>query len=229
MKSKTKGSIAVSCTGIFRFTSVPTVVYFLILSHVWCKADFTFSILSSVRDNCCMANSVVIRNLLKRKVLGSNYAANCKLTASLVTTLICITIFSWILTILMLSGDIHPNPGPASLSSLTSGSESSAASFLPMNFTNLSNHLSFLHYNVQSLAPKLDILGPELFEFDILTFSETWLKPSISSDDLHLHSFRTPERKDRTGDSHGGVIIYVKEDIYYKRRLDLEPRGTECI
>lgn len=176
-----------------------------------------------------MANRVVIRNLLKRKVLGSNYAANCKLTASLVTALICITIFSWILTILLLSGDIHPNPGPASLSSLTSGSESSAASFLPMNFTNLSNHLSFVHYNVQSLAPKLDILGPELFEFDILAFSETWLKPSISSDDLHLHSFRKPERKDRTGDSHGGVIIYVKEDIYYKRRLDLEPRGTECI
>ena len=98
-----------------------------------------------------------------------------------------------------------------------------------MNFTNLSNHLSFIHYNVQSLAPKLDILGPELFEFDILAFSETWLKPSISSDDLHLHSFRKPERKDRTGDSHGGVIIYVKEDIYYKRRLDLEPRGIECI
>ena len=182
-----------------------------------------------MRDNCCMANRVVIRNLLKRKVLGSNYAANCKLTASLVTALICITIFSWILTILLLSGDIHPNPGPASLSSLTSGSESTAASFLPMNFTNLSNHLSFVHYNVQSLAPKLDILGPELFEFDILAFSETWLKPSISSDDLHLHSFRKPERKDRTGDSHGGVIIYVKEDIYYKRRLDLEPRGTECI
>ena len=44
-----------------------------------------------------------------------------------------------------------------------------------------------------------------------------------------MHSFRKPERKDRTGDSHGGVIIYVKEDIYYKRRLDLEPRGTECI
>ena len=98
-----------------------------------------------------------------------------------------------------------------------------------MNFTNLSNHLSFVHYNVQSLAPKLDILGPELFEFDILAFSETWLKPSISSVDLHMHSFRKPERKGRTGDSHGGVIIYVKEDIYYKRRLDLEPRGIECI
>ena len=30
-------------------------------------------------------------------------------------------------------------------------------------------------------------------------------------------------------DSHGGVMIYVKESIYYKRRNDLELRGIECI
>ena len=35
--------------------------------------------------------------------------------------------------------------------------------------------------------------------------------------------------KDRQGDSHGGVMIYVKDSIYYKRRLDLESRGIECI
>ena len=26
-----------------------------------------------------------------------------------------------------------------------------------------------------------------------------------------------------------GVMIYVKDTLYYKRRLDLEPIGTECI
>lgn len=116
------------------------MIYILILSYVWCKADFTFSILSFVIANCCMADKAVFRNLLKRKVLGNNYAANCKLTASLVRALICIAILSWILIILLLSGDIHPNPGPASLSSVTSGGDSSATSFLPMNFTNLSDH-----------------------------------------------------------------------------------------
>ena len=34
---------------------------------------------------------------------------------------------------------------------------------------------------------------------------------------------------DRVGDSHGGVVIYVKENVCYQRRLDLEPRGVECI
>ena len=63
----------------------------------------------------------------------------------------------------------------------------------------------------------------------MLAFSETWLNQSISPDDLLFQSFNRPERKDRVGDSHGGVIIYVKEGIYYKRRDDLEIQGIECI
>ena len=52
---------------------------------------------------------------------------------------------------------------------------------------------------------------------------------SSHTNELLLHSFNTPERKDRTGDNHGGVIIYVKDSLYYKRREDLEPRNIESI
>ena len=93
----------------------------------------------------------------------------------------------------------------------------------------LSHNLSFVQYNVQSILNKLDILQAELFEVDILSFTETWLNPGISTDDLLMQSYNTPERKDRTGDSHGGIMIYLKEGIYYKRRNDLEIRGFECI
>ena len=31
------------------------------------------------------------------------------------------------------------------------------------------------------------------------------------------------------GDSHGGVLLYVKVTLYYKRRADLEIRGIESI
>ena len=79
------------------------------------------------------------------------------------------------------------------------------------------------------MVPKLDILGAELLEFDVLAFTETWLNSSYASDDIRLESFREPERKDRVGDSHGGVIIYVKDSIHYRRRNDLELRGIECI
>ena len=89
--------------------------------------------------------------------------------------------------------------------------------------------LSSVHYNVQSLASKLEVLHAELFHFDILAFTETWLNSSLSTSDIHLQSFNSPERKDRVGDSHGGVIIYVKEGLHYRRRQDLEPRGIECI
>lgn len=98
-------------------------------------------------------------------------------------------------------------------------------------FSHLSlNHtLSFVHYNVQSIVNKLDIIQAELFEIDILSFTETWLNPDISSEDIMLQSYSTPERKDRPGDPHGGVMIYVKDGLFYKRRYDLEIRGVESI
>ncbi|MCW4344426.1 MAG: reverse transcriptase domain-containing protein [Candidatus Thiodiazotropha endolucinida] len=93
----------------------------------------------------------------------------------------------------------------------------------------LNHNLSFVHYNVQSIYTKLEVLQAELIEFDILAFSETWLNHSIDTEDLTLQSYQSPERKDRVGDSHGGVIIYVKEGIHYKRRNDLEIQGLEAI
>ena len=61
-----------------------------------------------------------------------------------------------------------------------------------------------MHYNVQSIKSKLDILASELSEFDILAFSEIWLSATTPSSDLYLPSFKPPERKDRLGDNHGG-------------------------
>ena len=37
------------------------------------------------------------------------------------------------------------------------------------------HHLSFVHYNVQSIVSKLKILHAELIDFDLLAFTETWL------------------------------------------------------
>ena len=87
----------------------------------------------------------------------------------------------------------------------------------------------FVHYNVQSIFSKLDILHTELFDFDILAFTETWLTPAIETDDVLLRSYNAPERKDRVEDNHGGVMLYVKDGIHYKRRGDLEIRAIESI
>ena len=64
---------------------------------------------------------------------------------------------------------------------------------------------------MQSIIHKLDILSTEPSEFDILAFSEAWLHSGIQTTDLFIPDFKPPERKDRTGDRHGGVMIYVKD------------------
>ena len=44
-----------------------------------------------------------------------------------------------------------------------------------------------------------------------------------------MSSFQKPERKDRSDETHGGVIVYVKDTISYVRRFDLELKSLECI
>ena len=60
--------------------------------------------------------------------------------------------------LLLLSGNVHPHLGPGSVSSATaiiSTLSSTLSSLYPLG---LSHHLSFVHYNVQSIVPKLDTI-----------------------------------------------------------------------
>ena len=72
------------------------------------------------------------------------------------------------------------------------------------------HNLFFVHYNAQNISSKLDLMHTELVHFDILAFTETWLSASVDTDYLLLESYKRPERKDRVGDCHVGVILYVK-------------------
>ena len=125
---------------------------------------------------------------------------------------------------------MHPNPGPSStLSSDSLSSSSSNMSATIFSSLNTSHNLSFVHYNVQSILPKLEILHAELIEFDVLAFTETCVSPKENTADLMLQIYSTPERKNRVDDRYGGVILYVREGLRYKRRDDLEIRGIESI
>ena len=145
------------------------------------------------------------------------------------TLLFAPNITTWLFILILCSGNIQPNPGPLSVASSSGTSFSSNVSVDVFSHLNLNHNLSFVQYNVQSIFNKLDVLHAELFEIDILLFTETWLNPDIPTEDIMLQSYNTPERKDRPGDPHGGVIIYVKDGIFYKRRNDLDIRGIESI
>ena len=141
----------------------------------------------------------------------------------------------WIITLrlynlLLCSGHIHPNPGPLpTRPSSNLSSSSSDISNTAFNSLSRVHNLSVVHYNVRSIFSKLEILHAELFGFDILAFTETWLGPTIDTDDLILQLYNRPERKDRDSDTHGGVMLYVKEGLHYKRRDDLELQNIENI
>ena len=97
--------------------------------------------------------------------------------------------------LLLQSGNVHPHPGPSSASSDTANISTLSSTLSSLHSLGLSRHLSFVHYNVQSIVPKLDTIMAELSDFDILAFSETWLNPSVTKDDISLLSYHPPERK----------------------------------
>ena len=77
-----------------------------------------------------------------------------------------------------------------------------------------SRGLKRAHLNVRSLMPKLDSLKIllETKPFDVFTVSETWLKPSILDNEIHLPGCSCV-RYDRLGKVGGGFMAYVRDGI----------------
>ena len=131
--------------------------------------------------------------------------------------------------LLMLSGEIEPNPGPSSQSTSISSASSISDPLLDDFDECITQFTSFMHLNVQSLVPKIDLLNVELQKFDILCFTETWLNTNVANQDISLDNFQSPFRKDRVDRLGGGVAIYVKNDYHVVHRNDLEVLGVECV
>jgi hypothetical protein len=52
-----------------------------------------------------------------------------------------------------------------------------------------SSSISFLHLNIQSLVPKLDLTSAEYADFDTLSFSESWFNDIINSSIIYGHFY----------------------------------------
>ena len=95
--------------------------------------------------------------------------------------------------VMYIAWDIETNPGPQprspniSLCSSTSTDESSS-----VNSQSVGSNLSLMHQNVQSLIPKLDLITAELQDFDILAFTETWIRPSTDPIDYLIPNYTPP-------------------------------------
>ena len=129
--------------------------------------------------------------------------------------------------LILLAGNVELNPGPASIDSGSISNGLSDSSIIDLSI--FEQIFSIVHYNIQSLVGKLDQIQIELLHFDVIALSESWLSDNVSTDEILFQNYQRPFRKVRVENSYGGVIIYVKENIPCKHRLDLEIYGLECI
>jgi len=104
---------------------------------------------------------------------------------------------------LLLAGDIESNPGP--------------------NFT-------IVHQNVRGLLSKKDDIENFINKNSVKIYgvTETHLNLHTPSCFIEIRGYNC-ERKDRKNNPGGGVCIYIKNEIHYNRRNDLEQDDIECV
>ena len=90
--------------------------------------------------------------------------------------------------------------------------------------------IKIAHVNINSIRNKIDLLSAELSDYyDIICVSETKLNDTVKTFDLEIDGFRIPLRKDRQINYGGGLMIYIKNNLCFKRRTELESNDIENI
>ena len=112
--------------------------------------------------------------------------------------------------LLLICMDIERNPGPNE------------------NENNIVNTLEIFHLNARSMRNKLNYIHDIADTFHILCIAETFLDNSITMDSIILEGFNEPLRKDRTNNG-GSVVIFVTNELRYKRWPDLKDQNIESI
>ena len=137
------------CT--FTFTILFHLLLFMGLQTHDCSA---YSVLRAIKYN-----EDLTRKTSQSCINGKHYMSNVVFTNILVLLLITTSVATWTYSLLLCCGDIHPHPGPvSSISTLSIDRSMSNSSYSITDNLNLSHHLSFVHYNVQSISSKLDII-----------------------------------------------------------------------
>ena len=134
----------------------------------------------------------------------------------------------FVIQMLLIISGLETNPGPEDDSDIRIGSLNSidVSSFCDK----FSSSVSFLHLNIQSIIPKLDLIAAEYEDFDILSFSESWLNSNHTDESIKLLNFHTPFRSDRGPHKMGGgVVVYIRDNINVTRRFDLEMDNLEAV
>ena len=123
--------------------------------------------------------------------------------------------------LLILCGDIHPNPGPPEkVHCETSLCHANMRSLKQLNNDGM---------NEKVLSIECELAN----SFDIITISETWLTENDLDTNLIINGYQNPFRRDRQAQNgtigYGGVLAWVSNTIACKRRSDLEQPDIEAM
>lgn len=137
----------------------------------------------------------------------NRYSIFCSRIVCNLTFYFILLILFYLTLLLLIAGDVHPNPGPR-----------------------LGKLFSICHANVRSLMQddKFRDIKTRLCEsFHVVTLSETFLSTKILDHSLQIDNFNL-FRKDRDGWG-GGVAAYVNSDIITVRRSEIEIHDIETM
>ena len=114
--------------------------------------------------------------------------------------------------LLLLCGDVHPNPGP--------NCEYSDLSICHTNIRSLKGKDKMMHINC-------DLVN----KYNVIALSETWLSENDASDNYLISGYQGPIRRDRDFGQlgYGGVLLWVSNNIACRRRKDLELPDIEAL
>ena len=102
----------------------------------------------------------------------------------------------------------------------------------------MSKDLNFGHLNIQGLCGKnmcnflkikAILTSPENSSMHIFGLSETNIKSHKLTSCFNIDGFQEPFRKDNDSNGSGGIVVYVRNGINAKRRLDMETNNIPCI
>ena len=108
-----------------------------------------------------------------------------------------------IMLLIVLAMDVETNPGPVS-------------------------DISVFNWNVRSIRNKLDYLKDIADEYNVICLTETHLDENIETEEILIDHFLRPFRKDRNF-AGGGILIYCSDQLFCKRRYDIESPTEETI
>ena len=114
------GKVTASTPTYRRICKFNMFVHLTVLLAIYFNVLYTYSLIMS-NDKCLvLATRRVEHGPYRRLLPGISAKSNTQFTLLILRTLLCTTFTTWLVILLLCSGDVHPNPGLSASTSSTS-------------------------------------------------------------------------------------------------------------